>query len=89
MRAAGKVKQRKVAIFTKEQFVRTLKAAYNSESIYLDVSEFGTVYVYNDRMDVPKSQEGLKGVLTNFLGVGKVTDVAGTYKDVWVAYKED
>lgn len=89
MRVAGKVKQRQLAIFAKEQFVRTLKKAYNSESVSIEISEFGTVYVYVDSPDVPKSQEGLRNVLTNFLGIGKVTEITGTYKEVWVAYQEN
>ena len=89
LRAAGNVKKRQLAIFTKEQFVRTLKKAYNSDSVSIEISELGTVHVYVDLHDAPKSQEGLKNALTNFLGVRKVTEIQGTYKEVWVAYLEN
>lgn len=89
MRVAGKVKQRQLVIFAKEQFVRMLKKAYNSDSVSIEVNGFGTVYVYVDSPDAPKSQEGLRNVLTSFLGIGKVTEITGTYKEVWVAYKEN
>ena len=89
VRVAGKVKQRQLVIFAKGQFVRTLKKAYNSDSVSIKINEFGTVYVYVDSPDAPKSQEGLRNVLTNFLGIGKVTEITGTYKEVWVAYQEN